>query len=151
MVINQTDQPTVDFLIIADRAEVVNGKLYMMGGGWDRLYVVDFTQQQSISIATAILVPWNATNQIHSLAIRIETQDANELAALGLNFNTGRPPTLGQAESQRVVLAFQLAIRLPAPGTYVIKALINDEESKKTIFYAQLLPAPPTAIVPPSA
>lgn len=151
MAINQIDQPTIDFLIIADRAEAVNGKLYMMGGGWDRLWVVDFAQPQSISIATAILVPWNATNQMHSLAIRIETQDANELAALGLNFNTGRPPILGAAESQRIVLAFQLAIVLPAPGTYVIKAFINDQESKKTLFYAQPLPAPPTAIVPPPA
>lgn len=143
-------QPTVDFLILADRAEAVNGKLYMMGGGWDRLYVVDFGTPQSISVAMGILVPWNATNVNHSLAIRVQTADANELVGLGLNFNTGRPPTLGQAESQRIVLAFQLAIRLPGPGTYEIRALINDSESKKAVFYANLLPTP-TAAVPPSA
>src|SRR3990172_4325763 len=125
MVMNHSDKPTVDFLILADRAEAVNGKLYVMGGAWDRMYVPDFSQQQSISIATGILVPWNATNNNHSLAIRLETQDANELAALSLNFKAGRPPLLGQAESQRVVLAFQFAIRLPGPGTYVVKALIN--------------------------
>ena len=150
MVMNHSDKPTVDFLILADRAEAVNGKLYVMGGGWDRMYVPDFSQQQSISIATGILVPWNATNNNHSLAIRLETQDANELAALSLNFKAGRPPLLGQAESQRVVLAFQLAIRLPGPGTYVVKALINNEESKKAIFYAQMLPTPPTAMLRPS-
>ncbi|MBI2908310.1 MAG: hypothetical protein HYX92_11735 [Chloroflexi bacterium] len=145
-----TDQPSVDFLMLADRAEAINGKIYMMGGGWDRLYVPDFAQHQSISIATGILVPWNATNRTHSLALRVETQDATELAALGLNFNAGRPPLLGQGESQRVVLAFQLSIRLPAPGTYVVKALVNDAESKRTVFHAQALPKPPATMAPPA-
>jgi len=27
----------LDFLILADRAEAVNGKLYLLGGAWDRL------------------------------------------------------------------------------------------------------------------
>ena len=150
MATEDLDQPTVDFVIIADRAEVVNGKLYMMGGGWDRLSVPDFTQPQSISVAIGILVPWNATNQTHSLAVRVETQDAEELAAMGLNFTTGRPPILGQAESQRVILAFQLAIRLPGPGTYVVKALINDRESKTAVFYSALSPQQPTAGARPS-
>jgi hypothetical protein len=140
------NKPSVDFLILADRAEAVKGKLYMMGGGWDRIWVTDFAQPQRISLAVGILVPWNATNVSHSLAIRIETQDGNELAALGLNFNAGRPPTIGQAESQRVVLAFELVLALPAPGTYAIKAFVDNEESKRVVFYAQSLPQPPTAI-----
>ena len=151
MATNHTDhQPHVDFVILADRAEAVNGKLYMMGGGWDRMWVADFAQPQSISMALGILVPWNATNQLHKLMIRVESQDAIELATLGLNFNTGRPPTLGQAESQRITLAFQAAIPLPGPGAYVIKALINDVESKQTVFYVQPLPTPPVVVTPPS-
>ena len=145
-----SNEPTVDFLILADRAEAVNGKLYMMGGGWDHLYVVDFGQAQSVSFGMGILIPWNATNVNHSLAIKVEGQDGNELATLSLNFNTGRPPTLGQCESQKVVLAFQLGLNLPGPGTYVIKAFINNTEKGKAVFYANLLPAP-TAAVPPSA
>ena len=149
MATNPSDhQPKVDFVILADRAEAVNGKLYMMGGGWDRMWVADFAQPQSISMAIGILVPWNATNQPHHLTIRMESQDAIELATLGLNFNAGRPATLGQAESQRITLAFQAAIPLPGPGTYVIKALINDVESKQTVFYVQTLPTPPIVITP---
>ena len=29
----------VDWLILADSAQVTGGKLYMLGGGWDRLTV----------------------------------------------------------------------------------------------------------------
>lgn len=149
MATSPTDNPRVDFVILADRAEAVNGKLYMMGGAWDRMWVADFAQQQFLSIATGIVVPWNATNQPHKLTIRVETQDANEIATLSLNFNAGRPPFLGHAESQRIPLAFQLAIRLPEPGAYVIKAFIDDYESNKTVFYVQLLPTPPV-MAPPS-
>ena len=30
---------SIEWLILADAAEVVGGKLYLMGGGWDRLTV----------------------------------------------------------------------------------------------------------------
>ncbi len=143
------DQPSVDFLILADRAEAVNGKLYMMGGGWDRLYMADFSQPHPISVGIGILVPWHATNADHKLAMRVETQDGAELATLSLDFKAGRPPTLGQAELQRIVLAFQLALKLPGPGAYVIKAFVNDEQSKEAVFYAQLVHTP-TGLVPGS-
>lgn len=120
----------------------------MMGGGWDRIYVADFAQQQSMSLAAGILVPWNATNMNHPLALSVENQDNVELAKLGLNFNAGRPPTIGQAESQRIVLAFQLQLQLPGPGTFVVKAFIRDHESKRVVFDAQMLPTLPTAASP---
>ena len=42
---DQLDQkPTIDFLLIADRAEVVSGKLYMMGGAWDHITITDLGQ-----------------------------------------------------------------------------------------------------------
>jgi hypothetical protein len=148
MPVENDGQPTVDFLILADRAEAVNGKLYMMGGGWDRLYLAEFGQPQPISIGIGILVPWLATNMNHNLAIRIDNQDGGEIASLTLSFNTGRPPILGQAETQRIVLAFQLAPQLPAPGSYQVKSFINDQESKTVVFYANQLPTPPTTIRP---
>ena len=140
-----SESPSVDFLILADRAESLNGKVYMMGGGWDRLYVPDFAQPQSISIAVGILVPWNATNQNHSLTGRIEDDDGQEITNWSLSFNAGRPPLLVTGQQQRVILAFQVAIILPGLGTYAVIALINDNESKRAAFYAQLLPPPPVA------
>ena len=33
----------IDFMLLADKAEVLGGKLYMMGGAWDRLTINDIT------------------------------------------------------------------------------------------------------------
>ncbi len=140
-----SNEPWVDFLILADKAEAVNGKLYMMGGGWDRLYVVDFAQPQRISIGLAIIVPWNATNANHTLSIRAETQDGSELAAFTLTFKAGRSPELGQGDAQRIPLGLELLAPLPGPGTYVIKAFIHDQEEGRVVFHA--MPVTPQTIM----
>ena len=33
------EQVEIDFLLLADKAEILNGKLYMMGGAWDRIHL----------------------------------------------------------------------------------------------------------------
>lgn len=134
------NRPSVDFLILADRAEVLNGKLYMMGGGWDRLNISDFSHQQNIGIAVGIQIPWHATNQQHSLVIRVESADSEELFNAQIGFTAGRPPTLKDAEAQRVILALSAALTIPTPGTYIVKTIVNDspERSGQTFFHATL-------------
>lgn len=47
----------VSYLIVADRADVVNGKLYMMAGGWDRIQPASFPFTLMLGIAVGIRVP----------------------------------------------------------------------------------------------
>ena len=112
----------------------------MMGGGWDRLYLRDFTKPHSFSIAIGILVPWNATNQEHRLAVRIEDQDTVELRTAQLGFNAGRPPMLRDAQSQRVLLALQVETTFPAAGTYIVKGIVDDVAATKTEFHIEQKP-----------
>ena len=143
--LNDLNTPRVDFIILADRAEVLNGKLYMMGGGWDRITVVDFAQPTNLGLAVAVNIPWNATNQQHNLAVRVETLDTTELNTVQVGFTPGRPPVLRTAEAQRVIFALGQAITLPGPGTYTIKALLNDDvaNQRTTYFHAVMAPSRP--------
>ena len=43
--------PEIEWLILADEAELVNGKLYMMGGGWDRITAQVLPWQQHMAVA----------------------------------------------------------------------------------------------------
>lgn len=129
-------EPTVDFLLLADRAEAINGKLYMMGAAWDRLTVPSFEAANLISLAVGILVPWVACNMQHNLAIDLLDSDRN---AMGLHveatFTAGRPPEATPATAQRVFMAFPVVpITLPRPGVYSIAASINGVEQKLTTF-----------------
>jgi hypothetical protein len=141
-----TDLPEIDFLILADRAEAINGKLYMMGGAWDRMTIADFNQQNPFSIAIGVLVPWLYANESLPLVVSIEHEDGvkipPELHAL---VNVGRPPNSVKGQSFRAIIAAQGHWKLPGPGTYIVKASLNAHARKQVQFHVnqlQSLPIP---------
>ncbi len=53
----------IEWLILADAAEIVNGKLYMMGGGWNRITAnSELPLTKSFGISISVTVPWSHTN-----------------------------------------------------------------------------------------
>ncbi len=111
-------QVEIDFLLLADRAEAINGKLYTLGAAWDRIVVNDFTKPLNISVALGVLVPWNATNQNHKVTLTLRDADGNLIDfRIDASFIAGRPAFLN-GETQRVLLAVPAAsVILPGPGT----------------------------------
>ncbi len=140
--IGMFDQPGVDFLILADRAESINGKLYLMGGVWDQIGVIDFSKPVVFSIALGILIPWNATNLDHKLRVQLLDEDGNQLFSVDGGFKVGRPPQLPQGASQHNVLAITVSAVLPKSGTYSVEAAINEAEQRTTTFFAFQAPHP---------
>lgn len=65
-------------LLLCDAAQVVNGKLYILGGGWNNYYVVP---GGAVAFAAAIdlIVPWELTNRKLNLAIELLTEDREEV------------------------------------------------------------------------
>jgi hypothetical protein len=133
--------PFVEFLVLADRAEALNGKLYLMGGGWDRLMVADFGDPQSIWFAVGVVVPWSATNEEHRVTVILSNQDEIEVASAQFQFRAGASAIMERTESQKVLAGFQMQTKLGGPGMYTLKAMVNDdgspEHSRKTFFYAK--------------
>ncbi len=130
------DQPEVDFLILADRAESINGKLYLMGGVWDQIGVLDFAKPVIVNLGLGILIPWNDTNLDHTLRVQLRDEDGNQLFRVDGGFKAGRSPQLPQGASQHTVLAIMVSSALPRPGTYSVEATINETERRTTSFFA---------------
>lgn len=141
--------PVFDFVILADRAEVINGKLYMMGGAWDGIVVRAVGDAAAFSIAAGLLVPWHATNVEHAVELRLEDADARQLAAFRLGFTVGRPAAMPPGTRQRFTFALPVTFTFPAPGAYVVVCAVGEAE-KRVAFQVQLAPAPPPAPVPPT-
>jgi hypothetical protein len=134
-------QPFVEFLILADRAEALNGKLYMMGGAWDRLWIGDFAQTQTVSLAVGIVVPWSATNEEHRVSVIVSDDDNNEVGSAQFAFRAGASAQMERTESQKVLVAVQMQPKLERPGTYAVRAVVDDdarpERSRRTTFYVK--------------
>ncbi len=128
-------QARIDFLILADRADVANGKLFLMGGVVDTFLVQAFPAQITFGVALAIEVPWNATNDSLNIRVAFQDEDGGELAAIDWPIVVGRPPHLRVGDVQRVPLALQsLMLTVPADGLYVASAALNGREEARVSF-----------------
>ncbi len=141
-------EPAVEFIILADWAEVINGKLYVMGGGWDRLSVDNFVQPVQLSLAIGVLVPWLATNRLYPIDVCVETADGVMLEpVLNAALSMGRPPDAVPGQPFRALLAVRGTWRLPGPGTYRAVARLKDVDEKRTPFHVYHAASP---MLPPS-
>jgi uncharacterized protein DUF6941 len=127
--------PYVDFLILADRVEVVQGKLYLMGGAWDRYTLGSPNALARFGVAVAVSVPWTRTNEPHRLELRIDDADGQTVTPiLPFDFQVGRPPSLPHGAEQRLVWAVNGDWRLSASGPYAVVAALDGADQRRTVF-----------------
>ena len=125
----------LEWLILADAAQVADGKLYLLGGGWDVLNVTTgFPMQKHLAVAAAFRIPWNETNQRHVVEMEIADEDGHTLAQVGGQLEVGRPPGLPIGAPQRFQLPMEALLTFEHPGTYVIVARIDGEEAGRVRF-----------------
>ena len=128
---------SIEFIMLADHAEVINGKLYIMGGGYDRRFINDIKAPVTLSMVIGVLVPWNLTNQPHTMKLRVETEDG---AAVGPEVQgevtVGRSIQAISGQTFRAMSVVNLTQPLPQLGGYKVIASLSSGDSKTTTFYA---------------
>jgi hypothetical protein len=123
-----------EWIILADYAEVINGKVYMTGGGWNNLTLQQLPAEHAFGVAVAFSIPWEACNERHPIKILIVGPDGEQLANVEGEVEVGRPPGILVGSAQRVPLAFNARAEFAALGTFVIKTYVHDELSKEARF-----------------
>ena len=127
----------IEFLMLADRAEVLNGKLYMMGGGYDRRTINDLKAPVTLTMIVGILVPWTLTNRPHTVKLRMDTEDGNIVGQeVQGELTVGRSPQAISGQPFRVMTVVNFTATLPSLGAFRIVATLDNGESKSTTFYA---------------
>ena len=125
----------VEWLILADYVEIIGGKLYLMGGGWDVLTVnAAFPLARPVGLAAAFSVAWDETNQLHRVEIEFQTDDGQSVGNVRVQFEVGQPAGVKAGQDQRFQLAANVPLNLSAPGTYVIVARIEGQEQRRVPF-----------------
>jgi hypothetical protein len=125
----------IDFLILADAAQVAEGKLYLLGGGWDRMAVNVLPAVQTIGIAVGVAVPWAETNIPHTLRLTVEDDDGGTvLQPVDVRLEIGRPAGLAAGSDQRVTVAFNAHLGLSRLGGYVVTAALENGAQRRLRF-----------------
>jgi len=132
----------VEFLLLCDGAQVVGGKLYVLGGAWDRLQFPSYPQTYPMGLAFGVRVPWTESNRAHTFAIRGVNADGDaELFKAEGQFEVGRPPGTPRGMSQLFQVALQVPLPVPAPGSYAIEAVLDDGKARRvTPYFAVQVP-----------
>ena len=137
----------IDYLLLAEHAEVTGNKLYLMGGGWDTMTVPGEPANIRLMVAAGLRVEWDETNTAIPLILRIDDDDAQEVFKLNGQMNVGRPPQLLAGTSQLNQMTFAVQAQLKRLGGYRITLTAGTEaaEVRRSIpFRLVKAPAPPT-------
>lgn len=131
----------VDVLMLANSAELRDGLLYVLGGGWTRCWPdagQSYPLDRMIVAAFAIRVEYGETNEEHRFSLEIRDPDEMVIGpgqAEG-GFTVGRDATLTPGMSQVVQMAGTLSVKLPSPGIYSVVLSIDGREERRIAFEA---------------
>jgi hypothetical protein len=111
-------------VMLADFAQVADGKLNLIGGGWS----VTGPEPCPFALAGLFEVPWHMTNRQHEFrfelidldgnAVTVETPDGDREVSFEGSFEVGRPPGLRVGGSQRVPFALNGGALPLEPGMH---------------------------------
>jgi hypothetical protein len=113
-----------EFLLLAEGAEAVNGKIYILGGGVDR-HVVQAGAERPIQlradVAVGIVVEWGETNNRYPMSVKVIDENEHEILSIDGEFETGRPPGAKPGQPLRTVLSIRGPFPIPSPGAYRVQ------------------------------
>jgi hypothetical protein len=132
-----------DYLILADRAEAVNGKLYMVGGGFDRVGMTVIPGPANFDIAVGVLVGYNETNMVHRIEIALEDEDNKVVQQpIVAQFELGKPAGMKVGQPQRFQVVVRGPFTIPNPGGYHWVVSLDGERRATTKFWVDKVELP---------
>ncbi|MGB8413421.1 MAG: hypothetical protein WCE23_11405 [Candidatus Binatus sp.] len=132
----------LEFLLVGESADNANGKLYVMGGGWNQIQSPIFPTVARCGIAVSVLA---RTPQPKQITIHIRYENAAKTATLemdGALIAGPPPPGVKLPERQRAFFVVNGNFPVQTPGEYKITASLPDGQSKSVTFEALQVPMP---------
>lgn len=118
--------PKIDCFLLVDSAQVSNGKLFILGGGWARLTSTQIPVTRTFETAIRVVVPWTETNRPHPMELQIENEDGQALleTPVKAEIRVGRPAQLKDGTDQVVPLALRVG-----PVTLIVRGAMRSSSA----------------------
>jgi Family of unknown function (DUF6941) len=127
----------VDCLLLADAAQVANGKLFVLGGGWSRLAAPTVPLTRPFDLAVRVVIPWTETNQKHMFELYLLDEDGRDVLEkpVKADVSVGRPVALKEGSDQSVPFVIRLPnVKLEHYGRFVFELRHHGEPLARTAF-----------------
>jgi hypothetical protein len=126
----------IEALMLADFAEVIQGKLYLMGAGWEQFMPPSYPAPMRFGIAALIRVPFLESNMPHSFSFVLRREDGVEVFKIQGQVETGRPPG-SRGDSALVPLAINGQHMVDKPTNWMLEAQVDNQPPRRLAIRAQ--------------
>jgi len=117
----------IEYAVLADYAELVAGKLYLMGGGWDTSNVSEVPAGVRCAVAVGVRMAWEDIGARVPVVIVVEDDDGQEFVRLAAEMSVGQAPNLPPGSSQLSQLAANMPLTLPKMGGYRVHITVGSD------------------------
>jgi hypothetical protein len=142
-------------MMLADSAQAVAGKLYILGGGWN----IIGPEPSPTAIAIYIEVSWDLTNLRHHWRLELVDNDGEAVEVPGPmgaqavvlegDVEVGRPPGIRPGTGLGVPIAINLGpLPLEPDSVYAWRLMIGDQTDDNWRLPFSTRPAPPASQEP---
>lgn len=124
-------------MLLADHAQVAEGKLNIIGGGW----TVSGPEPTPFAIALVFEVPWDQANEEHRFrlelvdqdgrAVEVDTPEGQQPLFIDAGFEVGRPPGLKRGTPLALPVALNMGPQpIPPGGRYEWRLTVNGDSDE---------------------
>lgn len=123
--------PSIDFAILCDAVQAAGGKLHLVGGGWDNLFVSKFpARHHTLGIGMRVRIPWSSTDETVQIHVDLIDEDGTSVLPSGPlhhHVRARRNPAMEEGTDLGIVRAFTFNnLEFPHPGSYAFVLTIGD-------------------------
>jgi hypothetical protein len=117
-------------MMLADGAHVANGKLYVLGGQWDRLNVAAFpTHHPSMAVALVLQIEYTEAPKSYTLTVELTLDGQPESVKAVGKFAIGHAPIQARGAPQFAPIAIPFNnVPFGGPGRYEWVISVDDQE-----------------------
>lgn len=142
-----TLEPSVDVALLADAVQASQGKLFVLGGGWDVLTVRSLpARHPSMGIGLRVRVPWGWPGDSVRLDVELQDEDGKSVlpGSLSAPVPVRRPDHLPEGQDLTVVRALTFTnVIFRNEGAYSFVVSIDGEVKERLRFMVRVRQAKP--------
>lgn len=143
----------IEYALLADAAQAVGGKVFILGGGWNLFRAANFPAPAQLAIAVGLGFTSNEIGIKFPLNVSIADEAGVPIIPeMKGQVETGQPaPDFPKSVSVKIPVAINVNMSLPHPGTYgiVVKAGSSTAQlSFEAIFTGQKVQFTPEGSAP---
>lgn len=145
--------PTVDVALLADAVQAVRGKLFILGGGWDTLWVRQLpARHPSLAIGLRLRVPVSWQSESLRLSVELQDADGKPMLPQPLSHEIKIPRTVGQSATTTdfgLIRSFTFNnLRFEREGAYSFVISVDGEPVSRIRFTVRARPTGPGGAEP---